>query len=104
VRSDCGNPPFGGYSEPETNAATGTSLLPAFSNPGNLYIGFSGLDPPQPLTLLFQMSAAAAGGWDISATDTSTDNTSPGDASPSDTNARDKPARRPLPILIGKPL
>lgn len=44
--------PFGGWLE------TGPGpLLPATGDPGTLYLGFSGLIPPQTLTLLFQMTA-----------------------------------------------
>lgn len=52
--------PFDGYCEPPRGP---TKLLPEFPYAGNLYIGFSGLIPPQPLTLLFQMTAAGAGAW-----------------------------------------
>ncbi|WP_315833157.1 hypothetical protein [Bradyrhizobium prioriisuperbiae] len=54
--------PFDGYGEPPPEPVP-PALLPHFSYEGNLYIGFSGLDPPQPLTLLFQMTAAGAVGW-----------------------------------------
>jgi hypothetical protein len=48
--------PFGGYDRP-SSADKETTLLPYVNNPGNLYIGFSGMLPPQTLTLLFQMAA-----------------------------------------------
>lgn len=48
--------PFGGYLESGPGP-----LLPVVTDPGNLYIGFSGLIPPQTLTLLFQMTADGRG-------------------------------------------
>lgn len=53
--------PFDGYCVPPPRATT--PLLPSFPYSGNLYIGLAGLAPPQSLTLLFQMTAAGAGGW-----------------------------------------
>lgn len=53
--------PFGGYQR----AAAPCPLLPMFRDEGSLYLGFSGLTPPQSLTLLFQMAASggsASGG------------------------------------------
>lgn len=47
--------PFGGYNLISANDTP--LLIPAFSNEGNLYLGFSSLIPPQTLTLLFQMTA-----------------------------------------------
>ena len=54
--------PFGGYER----ASTPCTLLPMMADEGSLYLGFSGLAPPQTLTLLFQMasSAASASGGD----------------------------------------
>ncbi len=46
--------PFGGYEQLAPSTAAPTPLLPRFSSPGNLYLGFSGLVAPQTLTLLFQ--------------------------------------------------
>lgn len=49
--------PFGGYERINTAEKDAPTLLPVFDYPGNLYIGFSRLIPPQTLTLLFQMAA-----------------------------------------------
>ncbi len=49
--------PFGGYRRVDTNTNKEPPLLPETANPGNLYIGFSRLIPPQTLTLLCQMAA-----------------------------------------------
>lgn len=49
--------PFGGYCRITTEAHEEPTLVPYVSSPGNLYIGFSGLAPPQTLTLLFRMAA-----------------------------------------------
>jgi hypothetical protein len=46
--------PLGGYTQLDLEEPA--SLLPHFSDPGNLYIGFSTLVQPQTLTLLFQMA------------------------------------------------
>jgi hypothetical protein len=57
--------PFGGYKRAETAAPEPPpTLLPRFTCPGNLYLGFSGLVPPQTLTLLFQMAGAVGGSLD----------------------------------------
>lgn len=53
--------PFGGYGPVENDERAQPTLLPVYSNPGNLYAGFSRLVPPQTLTMLFQMAASA--GW-----------------------------------------
>jgi hypothetical protein len=57
--------PFGGYARIDTSAkespALPPTLLPSFTYPGNLYLGFSALTPPRMLTLLFQMAADAGG-------------------------------------------
>jgi hypothetical protein len=50
--------PFGGYRSLELAKGKAVSLLPRFTHAGNLYLGLSGLIPPQTLTLLFQMSGA----------------------------------------------
>jgi len=50
--------PFGGYGPLQNEAIGKPTLLPVFSNSGNLYVGFTGLVPPQNLTLLFQMSCS----------------------------------------------
>lgn len=54
--------PFGSYDQ---LAPSPTPLLPRFTSPGNLYLGFSGLVTPQTLTLLFQ--TAVNTGEDVSA-------------------------------------
>lgn len=46
--------PFGGYQR----MATAATLLPQFADEGALLLGFTGLQPPQRLTLLFQMAAS----------------------------------------------
>lgn len=62
---DCGQffhlLPFGGYRHCDLTAQSSPTLLPDFSYPGNLYIGFTGLTPPQTLTLLFQMTGDTGG-------------------------------------------
>lgn len=62
---DCGKffhlLPFGGYRQSHETAQFSPTLLPEFSYPGNLYIGFTGLTPPQTLTLLFQMTGDPGG-------------------------------------------
>jgi hypothetical protein len=50
--------PFGGYEQLSPSQEKPSWLLPRFSEPGNLYLGFSALVPPQTLTLLFQMTAS----------------------------------------------
>ncbi|HZE68837.1 MAG TPA: baseplate J/gp47 family protein [Pyrinomonadaceae bacterium] len=50
--------PFGGYEQLSPSHEKPSWLLPRFSEPGNLYLGFTSLVPPQTLTLLFQMSAS----------------------------------------------
>ena len=49
--------PFGGFDQVSPSAEKPDWLLPRFSDPGNLYLGFNALLPPQTLTLLFQMTA-----------------------------------------------
>jgi hypothetical protein len=51
--------PFGGSQA--TSPDGETPLLPPMDEPGTLYLGFSRLVPPQPLTLLFQMTGDRAG-------------------------------------------
>jgi hypothetical protein len=46
--------PFGGYDQLAPSPVAPAPLLPRFSSPGNLYLGFSELVAPQTLTLLFQ--------------------------------------------------
>jgi hypothetical protein len=62
---DCGQffhlLPFGGYRRLDLSAQFSPLLLPSFSYPGNLYIGFTGLTPPQTLTLLFQLTGDPGG-------------------------------------------
>jgi hypothetical protein len=62
---DCGQffhlLPFGGYRRADLTAQLSPTLLPEFSYPGNFYIGFTGLTPPQTLTLLFQMTGDPGG-------------------------------------------
>ncbi|HEX7315691.1 MAG TPA: hypothetical protein VF297_17360 [Pyrinomonadaceae bacterium] len=53
--------PFGGYRHAVGGASEPPTLLPRFTCPGNLYLGFTGLLPPQTLTLLFQMMGEAEG-------------------------------------------
>lgn len=53
--------PFGGYRRSDIAARLSPTLLPDFSYPGNLYIGFTGLTTPQTLTLLFQMTGDPGG-------------------------------------------
>lgn len=52
--------PFGGYGPVEKNEMAQPTLLPYYPNPGNLYLGFSRLAPPQTLTMLFEMAASNA--------------------------------------------
>ena len=54
--------PFGGFEQVELTTDKASPLLPQFPDDGNLYLGFAGLMPPQPLTLLFQMASDAAAG------------------------------------------
>lgn len=56
--------PFGGYEPVEWTEKT-VALLPKFENEGILNIGFTGLLPPQPLTLLFRMASHAAPGASV---------------------------------------
>jgi len=49
--------PFGGYDQFSPSREKPSWLLPRFSEPGNLYLGFTALVPQQTLTLLFQMTA-----------------------------------------------
>jgi hypothetical protein len=53
--------PFGGSGRAGTAAPEPPTLLPRFTYPGNIYLGFSGLVPPQTLTLLFVMTGEAGG-------------------------------------------
>jgi hypothetical protein len=53
--------PFDGYDQISLSQEKPSWLLPRFSNPGNLYLGFNTLFPPQTLTLLFQMTAGGEG-------------------------------------------
>ncbi|MCP3100282.1 baseplate J/gp47 family protein [Myxococcus sp. K15C18031901] len=53
--------PFDGYHAAARDASRPASLLPRFKAPANLFLGFSGLDLAQSLTLLFQMSGTYEG-------------------------------------------
>jgi hypothetical protein len=55
--------PFDGHSDPSWSEDGGVPLLPHFAHSGYLYIGYNGLTPSLPLTLLFQMAAARTAGW-----------------------------------------
>jgi hypothetical protein len=50
--------PFGGFSV----ASPPQTLLPPLPGEGSLYLGFAGLAPPQPLTLLFEMAQTGGAG------------------------------------------
>lgn len=67
--------PFGGYGPVGNNGRTQPTLLPVYPNPGNLYVGFSGLVPPQTLTMLFEMEASNSGELPSVRWDYLTDNT-----------------------------
>jgi hypothetical protein len=54
--------PFGGYDQASPSQENPSWLLPRFFDPGNLYLGFKALLPPQTLTLLFQMTAVGGEG------------------------------------------
>ena len=54
--------PFGGYDQASPSQEKPSWLLPRFSDPGNLYLGFNALLPPQTLNLLFQMTAGGGEG------------------------------------------
>ncbi|MCE9672074.1 baseplate J/gp47 family protein [Myxococcus stipitatus] len=53
--------PFDGYHCVSLDNAQPVSLLPRFKAPANLYLGFSGLDAAQSLTLLMRMSGTYEG-------------------------------------------
>ena len=51
--------PFDGYQRVDVQPDSPTLLLPRYPHRGNLYFGFEGLQAPQTITLLFQMTARA---------------------------------------------
>ncbi|NTX39324.1 hypothetical protein HUA78_33305 [Myxococcus sp. CA033] len=53
--------PFEGFQQVSSDTRRPMSLLPRFKAPANLYLGFTGLDTAQTLTLLFQLSGTFTG-------------------------------------------
>ncbi|MFY2563229.1 baseplate J/gp47 family protein [Corallococcus terminator] len=53
--------PFEGFKQVAPEARRPLSLLPRFKAPANLYLGFTGLETAQTLTLLFQLSGTFMG-------------------------------------------
>ncbi|AKF86916.1 hypothetical protein MFUL124B02_35695 [Myxococcus fulvus 124B02] len=53
--------PFEGFKQVSVDDQRPVALLPHFKAPANLYLGFTGLDEAQSLTMLFQMSGTFTG-------------------------------------------
>lgn len=49
--------PFDGWREASPGGNDDCTLVPVYASEGNLYLGFSGIVPPQPLTLLLRLAA-----------------------------------------------
>ncbi|MCP3063928.1 baseplate J/gp47 family protein [Myxococcus sp. K38C18041901] len=57
--------PFEGFKQVTADPQRAVALLPHFKAPANLYLGFTGLDEAQSLTMLFQMSGTFTGTGEV---------------------------------------